>query len=177
MFYPWAVTMSKPTERGIKLPASSTDTAAVHTPPPGPFVHPVTVGWGDCDPAQIAYTASVLSWGLKALEAWCDICLGVNWFELNLNHGIGTPFVHMSYDFTAPITPRAVLECTVYVRKIGRSSLHQIVEGRQSGQLCFTGTMTSVFVAASQLKPIPIPPNMRQSIELYAAGQGRDLED
>jgi 4-hydroxybenzoyl-CoA thioesterase len=170
--------MSKPTDHGgIRLPTSSSDLAAVHTPPPGPFVHSITVGWGDCDPAQIAYTASVLGWGLKALEAWCDICLGVNWFELNLNHGIGTPFVHMSYDFTAPITPRAVLECTVYVRQIGRSSLHHIVEGRQSGRLCFTGNMTSVFVAAAQLKPIAIPPNMRKSIELYAAGQGRALED
>jgi acyl-CoA thioesterase FadM len=110
--------MSKPTDHGgIRLPASSSDLAAVHTPPPGPFVHSITVGWGDCDPAQIAYTASVLGWGLKALEAWCDVCLGVNWFELNLNHGIGTPFVSMNYEFTSPITPRAVLECTVFVRR------------------------------------------------------------
>ena len=170
--------MSKPTDqRGIRPPASATDIAAVRTTPPGPCVHPITVGWGDCDPAQIAYTANVPSWGMKALEAWCVLCLGVNWFELNMDHGIGTPFVHMSYDFTAPITPRGMLECTVYVRRIGRSSLHHIIEGRQSGQLCFSGNMTSVFVAASQLKPIAIPPNMRQSIQLYADGQGRALED
>ncbi len=170
--------MSKPSDqRGIRLPASATDIAAVHAMPPGPFVHPITVGWGDCDPAQIAYTANVPSWGMTALEAWNNQCLGVNWFELNMDHGIGTPFVHMSYDFTAPITPRGVLECTVYVRRIGRSSLHNIIEGRQSGRLCFTGNMASVFVAASRMKPIAIPPNMRQSIELYAAGQGRALED
>jgi len=170
--------MSKPTDHGgIRLPASSTDIAAVHKMPPGPYVHLITVGWGDCDPAQIAYTANVLSWGMKALEAWCNLCLGVNWFELNMNHGIGTPFVHMSYDFTSPITPRGLLECTVYVRKIGRTSLHHIIEGRQSGRLCFSGNMTSVFVAAAQLKPIAIPPNMREGIRLYSAGQGRALED
>lgn len=170
--------MSNPTDHiGIRLPASASDIVAVHTAPPGPFVHSITVGWGDCDPAQIAYTANVLSWGMKALEAWCNLCLGVNWFELNMNHGIGTPFVHMSYDFTAPITPRATLECTVYVHRIGRSSLHHIVEGQQSGRLCFNGKMTSVFVTASKMKPIPIPPNMRQSIQLYAAGQGRELEE
>ncbi len=144
---------------------------------PGPFVHVITVGWGDCDPAQIAYTANVLSWGMKALEAWCNQCLGVNWFEINMDHGVGTPFVHMSYDIAAPITPRATLDCTIYIRRIGRSSLHQIIEGRQSGQLCFTGNMSSVFVTAAKMTPIPIPPNMRKSIQLYAAGQGRELED
>ncbi len=170
--------MSKPADHGgIRLPASSTDIAAVRSSPPGPFVHSITVGWGDCDPAQIAYTANVLTWGMKALEAWCDLCLGVNWFELNMDHGIGTPFVHLSYDLTAPVTPRGMLECTIYIRRIGRSSLHQIIEGRQSGRLCFTGKMTSVFVAAANMKPIPIPPNMRQSIQLYAAGQGRELEE
>ena len=170
--------MSKLTEHGgIRLPEEATDIAAAHTMPPGPYVHLITVGWGDCDPAQIAYTANVLSWGMKALEAWCNHCLGVNWFELNMNHGIGTPFVHISYDFTSPITPRGVLECTVYVRRIGRTSLHHIIEGRQTDRFCFTGNMASVFVTAAQLKPVPIPPNMRKSMELYAAGQGRPLEE
>lgn len=169
--------MSKPTEaRGMAAPPEACDIAAVRELPPGPFVHDITIRWGDCDPAQIAYTANIPAWGLQAIEAWYEACLGVDWFAINLDNGIGTPFVHLDFDMVSPVTPRAVLACKVYVRSIGRSSLAHRVECFQDGRLCFTGQTVSAFVAATKMKPISIPANMRSSIQRYAERQERPME-
>ena len=169
--------MSRPIEpRGIKAPSEIRDIQAVRQLAPGPFVHNITVGWGDCDPAQIAYTANIPTWSLQAIEAWYKACLGVDWYAINLDNGIGTPFVHLDFDMVSPVTPRAVLACKVYVRRIGRSSLAHRVESFQDGVLCFTGQTVAAFVDASRMKPVSIPPNMRASIRAYAEQQERALE-
>ena len=109
---------------------------------------------------------------LQAVEAWFKACVGVNWYELNLDHGIGSPFVHLDCDFVAPITARSELLIHVLIEEIGTSSLRYRLEGRQPAErLCFTGTFVSVFVASSALKSIPIPPNFRANIERYQARQ------
>ncbi len=169
--------MSKPTERpGMKAPPEACDIAAPRTLPAGPFAHEVTIRWGDCDPAQIAYTANIPAWGLQAIEAWYEACLGVDWYAINLDNGIGTPFVHLDFDMHSTVTPREILSCKVYIRSVGRSSLAHRVECFQGERLCFTGQTVAAFVSATEMKPISIPPNMRESIRLYAENQGRPLE-
>jgi len=169
--------MSKPTEqRGMVPPPEACDIPAVRELPPGPFIYDITIRWGDCDPAQIAYTANIPAWGLQAIEAWYEACLGVDWFAINLDNGMGTPFVHLDFDMVSPVTPRAALACKVYVRSIGRSSLAHRVECFQNERLCFTGQTVSAFVAATKMKPISIPVNMRASIQKYAERQEWPLE-
>ena len=136
-----------------------------------PFTHPVTVSWGDCDPAQIAYTANIPGWGLLAIEAWYKACLGKNWFELNLHCGVGTPFVSLNFDFTSPVRPIHPLVIHVSISRLGSSSLSHAVRGYQDHTLCFTGKTTAAFVDATQLRTIPIPGNMRKSVEHYISIQ------
>ena len=167
---------SQDQNRGIKSAAAVQDIDRIWEGD-SPLTHTIGVGWGDCDPAQIAYTANVPGWNLEALEAWYKQCLGGNWFELNLDNGIGTPFVKLNVEFHAPITPRSDLQCRVYVEKIGNTSLSHHVEGSQSNRLCYTGTSTSVFVNASTFEPIKILTNMGHSIRHYASAQGRDFID
>ena len=145
--------------------------------PVGPFRHLVTVGWGDCDPARIAYTATIPAWGLSAIEAWFKRCMGVGFYELNLDHGVGTPFVRLDVDIQAPVTPRSQLECLVYVSQIGRSSLAMFVEGRQNGSLCFNGRFVCSFIDAARRQPIAILANMRASICRFADAQDRQWKD
>jgi len=158
--------------RGIQSAPPSGDIDVVRPLSAAPLVYPVTVGWGDCDPAQIAYSANVPAWGLRAVEAWYRACLGADWYAMNLDHGVGTPFVRLAYDFRSPVTPRAPLLVTVWVARLGRGSLAHALEGRQDGALRFTGRMTAAFVDATVLTPIPIPPNMRASIAAYVRAQG-----
>ncbi|MFU8862488.1 MAG: acyl-CoA thioesterase [Rhodobacterales bacterium] len=117
-----------------------------------------TVRFGDCDPALIAYTGTIVDYALIAIEEFWKVALdGIGWFELNLDHNIGTAFVNLSYDFTSPITPRAPLEIMVRVHKKGKTSITFQVCAAQSGQAAFTAQLTCVFIERSTLRKITPP--------------------
>ncbi|NKB76229.1 MAG: acyl-CoA thioesterase [Gammaproteobacteria bacterium] len=136
----------------------------------------VTVGWGDCDPAQIAYTARIPAWALTAIEAWYVHCFSVNWFDMNIHRGIGTPFVSLGCDFRSPVTTNYPLKMTVYVSRLGNASLSHLVEGFQNNVLCFTAKTTAAFADAKKMESMPIPKNMRLNIENYVRNQDREFE-
>lgn len=135
-----------------------------------PFVHDIRVGWADCDPAMIAFTGNIPGFALEAIDAWWEAKAGSNWFELNIDRNIGTPFVHMSLDFRSPVTPRAVLNCEVSLLKIGNSSVRFKVRGRQNEVLCFEGEFVSVIVVAKTMKSQRVPPELMEKIESLAIG-------
>lgn len=136
-----------------------------------PFVHRIRIGWGDCDPARIAYTGRLPCFALEAIDAWWERHVGLDWFRFNIDRGVGTPFVHLDLDFRSPVTPRAPLDCTVALVRLGESSTGFRVEGRQDGVLCFAGNFVSVFVDADSFVRMPVPDPIRAAIEpLMAAG-------
>lgn len=137
-----------------------------------PFVHRVRVGWGDCDPARIAYTGRIPCFALEAIDAWWDVHVGLDWFRFNIDKGIGTPFVHLDVDFRSPVTPRAPLECTVSLVQVGESSTRFAVTGRQGSVLCFEGSFVSVFVDAASFCRISVPDEIRSAIDPLAVGDG-----
>jgi acyl-CoA thioesterase FadM len=117
-----------------------------------------TVRFGDCDPALIAYTGTIVDYALIAIdEFWKVVLDGKGWFELNLDHDIGTAFVNLSYDFTAPITPRAALDMQVRVVQKGKTSITFSVTADHAGQAAFAARLTCVFIRRSNLKKISPP--------------------
>ncbi len=125
------------------------------------FEHKIIVTWADCDPAAIAFTGRIPYWALDTIDAFWRVEMGMDWYALNLDHNTGTPFVHMSLDFSAPVTPRAPLICTLSVTRLGRTSISYRVTGSQAGQRCFEGDFTSVFVVADQMRPREPTPELR----------------
>ena len=133
---------------------------------PAPFIHEIRVTWGDCDPARIVYTARLPWFALDAINAWWEHHLGGDgWYQLEIDRNLGTPFVHMSLDFRAPVTPRHRLQCAVWPSRLGNSSIEFRVDGRQNGILCFEGRFVCVFAIADQFKSRPAPPEIRQVVE------------
>lgn len=140
-------------------------TQPAKTEKPG-FEHEIRVGWGDCDPAKIAYTARIPWWALEAIDAWWEHYLGgQGWFQMNLDRNFGTPFVHMSLDFRSTITPRNRLICKVAPAKLGKTSITFRVDGYQDGVLCFEGTFVSVFVSADEFRPQSPADDVRAIVE------------
>jgi 4-hydroxybenzoyl-CoA thioesterase len=152
--------MSKPIEPP-GLPARENDTSATM---PAPFIHRIRVRWADCDPALIAYTGQIPRLALEAIEAWWEHHVGLDWYALNLDRNIGTPFVHMTLDFRSPVTPRHILECEVTLARLGNSSITHRVMARQDGTLCFEGEFVAVFVDASAMKPRSPPADILQAL-------------
>ena len=136
-----------------------------------PFVHARRVRWGESDPARIVYTARFLDFAMDAIEAFFQDRLGAGFYELNLDHGIGTPFVHVELDFRSPLTPRDTLETEVRLVRLGGSSVTFAVAGRAGGRLAFEGKLVSAFVdiTGATMKPVPIPPRFRALLEPDAA--------
>ncbi|APX12692.1 acyl-CoA thioesterase [Tateyamaria omphalii] len=136
-----------------------------------PFTHEIRVTWGDCDPAKIAYTARLPWFALDAINAWWEAHLGGDsWYQLELDHNIGTPFVHMSMDFRAPVTPRHRLICDVWPSRLGETSVTFRVDGRQDTVLRFEGTFTCVFVIADRFESQPAPPALRDVLIPHIRG-------
>lgn len=130
-----------------------------------PFVHQIRVGWGDCDPAQIAYTGRLPAFALEAIDAWWEEHIAADWFCLNIDQNVGTPFVHLDLDFVSPVTPRHPLMCEVRLRKLGQTSITFQVIGRQNDIDCFNGHFTSVFVISDKFEKQAVPAQIRSVIE------------
>ena len=130
-----------------------------------PFEYVIRVGWGDCDPAKIAYTARIPAWAIEAIDAWWEHHLGGGWYQMELDRNVGTPFVHMSLDFRAPITPRHRLHCAVWPTALGTKSVSFHVTGSQNGQLCFEGDFVSVFMVADAFTSQQPPDEIRSVVE------------
>jgi acyl-CoA thioesterase FadM len=130
------------------------------------FEHSIRVGWGDCDPARIVYTARIPAFALEAIDAWWEQNLdGDGWFQMELDRDVGTPFVHMSLDFLSPITPRHRLKCEVWPVKLGDKSITFRVVGRQDGRDCFTGRFVCVFTLAHAFTSQRPPAEIRAMVE------------
>jgi len=125
------------------------------------FEHQIRVGWGDCDPARIVYTARVPAFALEAIEAWWEHHTGGGWFHMELDRNIGTPFVSIAMTMRSPITPRHRLKCRVWPTRLGETSIAFHVEGFQDAVLCFEGDFTCVFVAVDQFKKTRPPEEIR----------------
>ncbi|MCI4663030.1 MAG: acyl-CoA thioesterase [Neomegalonema sp.] len=130
-----------------------------------PFIWQRPIRFGDCDPARIAYTGRIADFALEALDAfWDDLLEGQGWYQMNVDHGYGMPFVRLEIDFSAPITPRTVLECRVMPERIGESSITMLVEGAQAQRACFAARTISVFATTEPMAKIPIPMPVRAAL-------------
>jgi len=102
----------------------------------------------------------------QAINGWWEAHLdGDGWFQMELDRGFGTPFVHMEMDFRAPVTPRHRLICKVRPVRLGQSSISFRVEGFQDGALCFEGLFVCVFIVAGSLEKRAAPDEVRAIVE------------
>jgi len=137
------------------------------------FEHEIRVGWGDCDPARIVYTARLPWFALDAINAfWEHVSGGQGWFQMEMDQNIGTPFVHMSMDFRHPVTPRHLLMCKVWPTGLGNTSVRFSVQGWQDGTLCFAGAFVSVFVTASTFQKSQPPKSLVELLTPYIIPDG-----
>ncbi|WP_372602692.1 acyl-CoA thioesterase [Actibacterium sp.] len=136
-----------------------------------PFEHEIRVTWGDCDPAKIAYTGRLPWFALDAINAWWEHHLGGDgWFQMELDRNLGTPFVHLSMNFSSPVTPRHRLICAVRPVRLGDTSIEFEVIGRQNGKTCFDGRFVCVFSQADTFTKTKPPEEIRAIIAPLLAG-------
>lgn len=145
----------------------------------GPVVYRRRVRWGEGDPACIVYTVRFLDFVMEAIEEWFREVLGVDWYELNLDLGMGSPVVHLELDFSAPVKPGDVLEIPVLVQRLGGSSITFELRARLAGDAAerFRALMVHSLVDNERMKAIPYPPDFRARIERYMQACGQSVAE
>ncbi|KAB2849568.1 MAG: acyl-CoA thioesterase [Hyphomicrobiaceae bacterium] len=145
-----------------------------------PFVHRLRPQWGDTDPARMVYTGRYPDFALRAIDAWFLARAGADFYRLNTEWGIGTPFVRLECDFRSPLTPRDIVEIEVSVERAGEKSLTFAVRGLNagSGRLAFEGRFVCVCVkfedqSRQDAKSIPLDPRIRAAAEADLARQDK----
>ncbi|MCF8480954.1 MAG: acyl-CoA thioesterase [Rhodospirillum sp.] len=130
------------------------------------FIWRRRIGFGDCDPARIAYTGRIPDFALEAIDAFWEANLnGLNWYRMVMDEHYGMPIVHMEMDMSAPITPRHLLDCRVMPLRLGRTSIEFSVRGDQNGQVRFEARFVCVCVDNASFRKIPVPKAVRTCLE------------
>lgn len=129
--------------------------------------------WSDTDAARVIFTGRIADYIVEAIDHFMGEVVGYRWFEMNLDMGVGTPFVSVSFDVFKPITPRMTLNCAVFVEQVGNSSVtFRIDIYDQDEHLLVTGKTVNVFVDSEALTKTEIPQEFRTRLESYQEQYG-----
>jgi len=131
------------------------------------------VRWGDVDAANIIFYGAYIRF-FEIAETELFRSVGMPYGKIFEELDIWLPRVHLECDFHRPPRLDDLLEVSVYAGKIGRTSLRLNFEVRRKTE---DGTIekdlmaTAHFVLVStnriDLKPIPLPEELRRALEPY----------
>ena len=129
--------------------------------------------WGDVDAAKIIFYGSyVRFFGIAETELFRAV--GMPYGKVFEELDIWLPRVHLECDFHRAPRLDDLLEVSVYVGNIGRTSLRLDFEVRRKTEdgtiekaLMATAHFVLVSTNRADLKPIPIPEALRQALTPY----------
>ncbi|MGH6725933.1 MAG: acyl-CoA thioesterase [Pseudolabrys sp.] len=136
-------------------------------PPAGAFTRGVTVRFSHCDPAGIVYFPHYFDMFNGLIEDWYGQELGYDYAELIMGSKFGFPFVHLDCDFKIPSRMGDIIELTLLVERIGRSSLGIAIVCHHGGMERLRAHMVTAMMSLETRQPVPLAPALRAKIETY----------
>lgn len=131
------------------------------------------VRWGDVDAAGIIFYGSYIRF-FEIAETELFRAVGLPYGKVFDELNIWLPRVHLECDFHRAAQMDDLLEVSVYVARIGKSSLRLNFEVRkrnEAGEIEEKLMATAHFVLVStdreDLKPLPVPEELRHALEPY----------
>ncbi len=137
------------------------------TPPPGAFTRSVTIRFSHCDPAGIVYFPHYFDMFNGVIEDWYLAELKHDYAELVMGRRFAFPFVHIECDFKIPSMMGEIIDLTLLVERIGRSSLSIAIVCHRDGLERLRARMVTVVMSLESRKPVPMPEPLREAIEAY----------
>jgi YbgC/YbaW family acyl-CoA thioester hydrolase len=132
------------------------------------------VRWGDVDAASIIFYGSYIRF-FEIAETEMFRSVGMPYGRVFDELDIWLPRVHLECDFHRAAQLDDLLEVSVYVGKMGRTSLRLNFEVRRKTEdgaiekdLMATAHFVLVSTNRADLKPVPIPEALRAALRTYA---------
>jgi 4-hydroxybenzoyl-CoA thioesterase len=139
------------------------------TPPAGAFTRSVAVRFSHCDPAGIVYFPHYFDMFNGVIEDWYKDELKHDYAELVMAGRYAFPFVRIECDFKIPSLMGEVIELTLLVERIGRSSLGIVIVCHRDGVERLRARMVTAMMSLETRRPEPLPQALRAAIEAYRA--------
>jgi YbgC/YbaW family acyl-CoA thioester hydrolase len=131
------------------------------------------VRWGDVDAARIIFYGSYIRF-FEIAETELFRAAGMPYGKIFDELDIWLPRVHLECDFHRAAQMDDLLQVSVYVGKIGRTSLRlnfevrrKLDNGEIEEQLMATAHFVLVATDRNDLRPILVPNALRQALDLY----------
>ena len=129
--------------------------------------------WGDVDAARIIFYGSYIRF-FEIAETELFRAVGMSYGKVFDDLDIWLPRVHLECDFRRVAQLDDLLEVSVYVGNIGKTSLRLDFEVRRKGsdgtveaELIATAHFVLVSVRRDTLDPIPVPDELRRAFVSY----------
>ncbi len=122
--------------------------------------------FGDCDLTGIAYHPAYLSMLVDVNEAMFA-SFGITWSEIMFERRIGLPTVTMNLHFIKPAVYGDILDFSVVVRTIGRSSLDLETTVSVQDETVWTVQQRLVATSLATHKSYPWPDDIRAGLARY----------
>jgi YbgC/YbaW family acyl-CoA thioester hydrolase len=136
------------------------------------------VRWGDVDAASIIFYGSYIRF-FEIAETELFRTIGMPYGRIFDELDIWLPRVHLECDFHRAPRLDDLLEVSVYVGKIGRTSLRLDFEVRRKTEdgtiekdLMATAHFVLVATDRANLNPLPVPNELRESLAPYTQAVG-----
>jgi 4-hydroxybenzoyl-CoA thioesterase len=141
----------------------------------GIFTLPVSIGWGQCDPAGIVYFPRFFELFHQAMETWFGERLGLPYPHLTMVRKLGFPSVHTEADFRRPTRFGEAVAVELRLAAIGRSSmtLAYVVRGPDADDdVRATGRTVAAVMDLDPASPgfrraRPIPDDLRARLHAF----------
>ena len=134
-------------------------------PPAAAFTRSVSIRFSHCDPAGIVYFPHYFNMFNGLIEDWYTQELGHDYAELIMGSKHGFPFVHIECDFKIPSRMGDVIDLSLLVERIGRSSLGIAIVCHRDGIERLRARMVTAMMSIETGKPVALPQKLRDAIE------------
>lgn len=131
----------------------------------------VLVRFAHCDPAGIVFYPRYLEMFNNLVEDWCCEKLDIPFAKL-LPRGLGLPTVRLEVDFVAPSRMGEVLQASLLVRAVGRTSfrLEILLQGPDS-QERVRGKVVLVMTDSRCSRGVPLPNELRARLSKFLVAE------
>jgi 4-hydroxybenzoyl-CoA thioesterase len=152
----------------MKWPRHRTDFACKEAKLKRISVYQVSVEFGDCDPAQIAYFPNFFRWYDASSRKFFIDCGVAPWRELEKTTGIiGTPVVEASSRFILPTSYGDTLHVHTSIDEWREKSFVMTHALRREGELVAEGRDVRIFAIrhpedSARIKAVPVPEHIRR---------------
>ena len=132
------------------------------------------IRFADCDPHGDAHYPRIIALCERVYEEWVERAWGIDFAAMIVGRGIGTPSVELTCRFLGPLRFGDLLDLSIDVVRLGRSSATLRFTGAVAGEPRLALEIVIVTVATALNRAVPLPDEVRAALARHLAPERSD---